>query len=144
MYDKKEILFVAVIKLKKKNHQGILRFVEFVLREKMIEDSQEVIKELNQHYEIFIATAAMELPTSFTSKYEWLKEHFSFLNERNLVFCGDKSIIKADYLIDDSPRNFIGFEGQGILFTNPYNLHVTDYVRVNNWKEVREFFLEKI
>ncbi|WP_420816046.1 5' nucleotidase, NT5C type, partial [Paraliobacillus quinghaiensis] len=34
------------------------------------------------------------------------------------------------------------FEGQGILFTNPYNLHVTDYVRVNNWQEVREFFLK--
>ncbi|GGM39292.1 putative 5'(3')-deoxyribonucleotidase [Paraliobacillus quinghaiensis] len=108
----------------------------------IITDSQEVIKELSQHYEVFIATAAMELPSSFTSKYEWLKEHFSFLNERNFIFCGDKSIIKADYLIDDSPRNFMGFEGQGILFTNPYNLHVTDYVRVNNWQEVREFFLK--
>jgi hypothetical protein len=31
MHQKEEILFVEVIKLKKKNHQGILRFVEFVL-----------------------------------------------------------------------------------------------------------------
>jgi len=36
----------------------------------VIEDSQEVIKELSQHYEIYIVTAAMEFPTSFTAKYE--------------------------------------------------------------------------
>lgn len=107
----------------------------------VIADSQEVIKELSQHYEIFIATAAMYLPSSFIAKFEWLKEHFSFLNERNFVFCGDKSIIKADYLIDDNPNYLKEFSGQGILFSNPYNLLVTDYVRVNNWKEIKNFFL---
>ena len=72
----------------------------------VMKDSQEVIKELSEYYEIFITTAAMEFPTSFTAKYEWLKEHFSFLNDMNFVFCGDKSIINADYLIDDNVRHF--------------------------------------
>ncbi|WP_310499565.1 5' nucleotidase, NT5C type [Paenibacillus qinlingensis] len=90
---------------------------------------------------MFIVTAAMEIPTSFTSKYEWLKEHFHFLNERNFVFCGDKSIVKADYLIDDTPKHFERFDGQGILFTNPYNIYETKYFRVNNWHEVKEYFL---
>ncbi|WEG14554.1 5'-3'-deoxyribonucleotidase [Pullulanibacillus sp. KACC 23026] len=107
----------------------------------VIKDSQEVIKELSEHYEIYIATAAMEVPSSFAAKYEWLKEHFSFLNEMNFVFCGDKSIIHADYLIDDNVRNFKGFIGQGILFSSPHNLFETGYVRVNNWQEVREYFL---
>lgn len=108
----------------------------------VMEDSQEVLKELSKHYEIFIVTAAMALPTSFTAKYEWLQDHFSFLNKNNFVFCGDKGIVSADYLIDDNPKHFKRFKGQGILFHSPYNSSETDYVRVNNWKEIRDYFIK--
>lgn len=108
----------------------------------VIQGSQEVIAELNEQYEIFIATAAMERPSSFAAKFEWLKEHFPFLDERKFVFCGDKSIIHADYLIDDSVRHFKHFSGQGILFTAPHNVYEDGYVRVNNWQEVRQYLLD--
>lgn len=108
----------------------------------VMKDSQDVIRKLSEHYEIFITTAAMEFPTSFTAKYEWLKEHFSFLNEMNFVFCGDKSIINADYLIDDNVRHFERFSGQGIIYTSPHNINETGYVRVNNWQEVKHYFLK--
>lgn len=121
----------------------ILREPSFFRDLDPIKDSQEVIKDLSEHYEIYITTAAMEFPTSFTAKYEWLKEHFDFLNEMNFVFCGDKSIIRADFLIDDHARHFKHFQGQGILFTAPHNIHETGYVRLNNWLEVREYFLHQ-
>lgn len=107
----------------------------------VMKDSRQVIKELSEQYEIFITTAAMEFPASFNAKYEWLKEHFGFLSDMNFVFCGDKSIIRADYLIDDHARHFLRFGGQGILFTSPHNINETGYVRVNNWQEVRNYFL---
>ncbi|WP_309137644.1 5'-3'-deoxyribonucleotidase [Rossellomorea sp. SC111] len=107
----------------------------------VMEGSQEVIKELSESYEIYITTAAMEHPTSFTAKYEWLKEHFPFLSDLQFVFCGNKSIIHADYLIDDSPRHFKDFMGEGILFSAPHNRYELGYVRVENWNEVRRFFL---
>ncbi len=122
----------------------ILAFVDdpqFFRDLKVIDESQEVIGELSEHFEIFIATAAMEHPSSFSAKYEWLKGNFPFLSDRNFVFCGDKSIIHTDYLIDDSVRHFERFSGQGILFTAPHNRHEEGYVRVNNWKEVKEHFL---
>ncbi|MED4599561.1 5'-3'-deoxyribonucleotidase [Paenibacillus validus] len=106
--------------------------------------SQEVIRELSESYEIFITTAAMEVPTSFNAKYAWLKEHFPFLSDMNFVFCGDKSIIRADYLIDDNAKHFERFEGQGLLFTSPHNILETGYVRVNNWLEVRDFFAKAL
>lgn len=107
----------------------------------VMEDAQDVIRELHEDHEIFITTAAMEFPTSFNAKYEWLKEHFSFLNDLNFVFCGDKGIINADYLIDDNARHFKRFEGTGLLFTSPHNIHVTGYKRVDSWGDVREYFL---
>lgn len=109
----------------------------------VIAGSQEVIRELSDSFEVFIATAAMEIPRSFTAKYEWLLENFPFLKEVNFVFCGDKSIIHADYLIDDSPHNFERFIGQGLLFTAPHNVNVTGYPRVDTWWDVREYFVGK-
>lgn len=74
-------------------------------------DSQDVILELSKKYEIFIASAAMEFKTSFVHKFEWMKEHFPFIPWTHIVFCGDKSIINADYLIDDHVRHFAHFKG---------------------------------
>jgi 5'(3')-deoxyribonucleotidase len=110
---------------------------------KVMEHSQEVIRELSSYYEIYITTAAMEVPASFKAKYEWLTEHFSFLNNMHFVFCGNKSVIHADYLIDDSVKQLERFRGQGILYHAPHNIFATGYVRVNNWLEVREFFMDK-
>ena len=61
----------------------------------------------------------------------------------NFVFCGDKSIINADYLIDDHVRYIKRFLGQGILFTSPNNINETGYFRVNNWHEVKNFLSNK-
>src|SRR5579884_1701645 len=79
--------------------------------------SQRVLERLSGRYEIFVATAAMEFPNSFGPKFRWLERNFPFLSPTRFVFCGDKSILHADYLIDDMPRHFERFAGQGVLFT---------------------------
>jgi 5'(3')-deoxyribonucleotidase len=104
--------------------------------------SQEVVRALSEQYEIFITTAAMDVPCSFSAKYEWLRRHFPFVPVRHIVFCGDKSIISADYLIDDDPRHFRKFQGEGILYTAPHNVHETLFRRVENWDDVRAMFLD--
>ncbi len=118
----------------------IIREPGFFRDLKPIPDSQKVIEELSRSYEIFITTAAMEFPTSFTAKYEWLKEYFGFIDEMNFVFCGDKSIINADFLIDDNVRHFENFRGKGIIFTAPHNIHEKSYDRINSWKEAALYF----
>lgn len=122
--------------------KGYIKEPNFFRDLQVMKDSQSVIEELNSHFEVYITTAAMEYPTSFTAKYEWLKEHFPFLSDMNFVFCGTKKIIHADYLIDDNIKHFKTFEGQGLLYTAPHNINETDYVRVNNWKEIRDYFLK--
>ncbi|GGG58766.1 5' nucleotidase, NT5C type [Hymenobacter glacieicola] len=107
----------------------------------LIADSQRVLREISQRHELFIATAAMEFPNSFLDKYEWLQQHFSFIPWRNIVFCGDKSILNADYLIDDNAFNFDHFRGEGILFDAPHNAAETRYRRVRSWQEVADLFL---
>ncbi len=104
-------------------------------------DAVLVLKELSEHYEIYIATAAMDVPGCFNAKYEWLLEHFPFLNPAHFIFCGDKKVVKADYLIDDNVRQLQSFTGEGILYSQSYNEDCNEFKRVRNWKEVRELFL---
>ena len=104
-------------------------------------DAQRVLREMQRRYEVFIATAAMEVPTSFNAKYRWLGRHFPFISPTHIVYCGDKSILRADYLIDDNPRQLQRFVGEGILYDAPHNAMVTGYRRVKGWLEVEEMFL---
>jgi 5'(3')-deoxyribonucleotidase len=107
----------------------------------VIPESQRVMRRLQMNYEVFIATAAMEIPTSFQQKFRWLAKHFPFIPASHIVYCGDKSILRADYLIDDNPRQLRRFSGEGILYSSPHNARVKGYKRVKDWLEVEELFL---
>ncbi len=106
--------------------------------------AQDVLRKLCEKHEVFITTAAMEVPLSFDAKYEWLLKHFPFISPMNFVFCGDKSVIRADYLIDDNARHFKHFGGTGILFDAPHNRNVTGYRRVHNWHEIEVLFSREL
>jgi 5'(3')-deoxyribonucleotidase len=121
--------------------EAYLRSEDFFAVLNVMPDSQRVLRALQSRYEVFIATAAMEVPTSFTAKYKWLGQHFPFIDPAHIVFCGDKSIIRADFLIDDNPRQLQRFEGEGILYASHHNVNVTGYRRVKNWLEVEAMFL---
>ena len=101
---------------------------------------QEAVRELASRHDVFVVTAAMDVPCSFEAKYRWLQRHFPFIPASNIVFCGDKGVIDADYLIDDRPRHFARFKGRALLFSAPHNAGETHYARVGSWAEVRRFF----
>lgn len=103
-------------------------------------DAPEVLRNLAGRFEIFIATQAMSVPNSFGPKYRWLQRHFPFLPPTQFVYCGDKSILRADYLIDDLPRNLLRFVGTGLLYSAPHNQAATGFTRVANWLEVAAYF----
>ncbi len=121
--------------------EGYLRSEDFFEVLEVMPEAQRVLARLQSAYEVFIATAAMEVPTSFHPKYRWLAKNFPWIPASHIVFCGDKSILHADYLIDDNPRQLRRFRGEGILFDAPHNVAVTGFRRVRDWVEVERLFL---
>lgn len=89
-----------------------------------------------KEYEIYIVSAAMEFPQSLPEKLEWLKEHFPFIPWTHIVFCGDKSLINTDYMIDDHPKNLDKFKGTTIMFNAAHNTYIDHHQRANSWTEV--------
>src|ERR1700728_1290150 len=103
-------------------------------------DAPEVMHDLATRFEVFVATQAMTVPSSFGPKYRWLQRHFPFLTPARYVYCGDKSILRADYLIDDTAENLQKFTGIGLLFDAPHNRGAQGFTRLMDWREVREYF----
>jgi 5'(3')-deoxyribonucleotidase len=121
------------------NHSTLKEFIfrpNFFRTMRVNADSQHVLKELNKKYEVFIVSAAMEFPQSLPEKLEWLKEHFAFLTWKQIVFCGSKSVVHSDFMIDDLPHNLEKFIGEKFIFTAPHNKHYHQFQRLNNWEEV--------
>jgi 5'(3')-deoxyribonucleotidase len=129
-----------------KHHQPLdelLRAADFFEDLDVMPDAPRVLAALQSRYEIFIASAAMEVPNSFNPKFRWLQRHFPFIPYTHIVFCGDKSILRADYLIDDNPRQLERFHGTGILYDAPHNANITGYTRVRSWLEIESLFLSE-
>ncbi|MBI3718369.1 MAG: 5'(3')-deoxyribonucleotidase [Sphingobacteriales bacterium] len=123
-----------------KNERAYVFRKGFFREAPVMEDSIESVKLLNDKYDLFIVSAAMEFPHSLPEKLEWLKEYFPFLTWQQFVFCGSKTVIQGDIMIDDHYKNLDHFPGRTILFTQPHNYGHDDkqHERVFSWKEVLE------
>lgn len=106
-------------------------------------DSQRVLKLLNESYEIIIVSMATEFPASLTDKQLWLNENFPFISWKQVVFCGDKSLIPADMMIDDHFKNLDYFKGKTIMYLQPHNLNETNHnhIIVSSWAEIEKLLL---
>jgi 5'(3')-deoxyribonucleotidase len=74
------------------------------------------------------------------AKYEWLLNHGYMDTGKDFVATEDKSLIKADMLLDDNFKNIKNFDGIGWLMTRSWNLKYQCKNRVKNWKD----FIKKI
>lgn len=114
----------------------------------------EVIKELNDKYEVYICSAFVipEIPneSAFTvpHKCDYLLKNLDFLNPRQFIFADNKEIINCDIKIDDKLGNLKNAETL-ILFQSYHNTHYSDaelkelnIVKVNNWLEIKKLLLD--
>lgn len=104
----------------------------------------EALQKLQEHFEIYIVSAAMEFPQSLVEKRRWLQEHFPFIGWKNIVLCGDKSIINTDFMVDDHIKNLDYCQGKPIMFHAFHNLDHDHHVRANNWDEVVQILMKEV
>jgi len=120
-----------------------VRSKDFFRTAPVMKNSVEILFEINKRYEVFIVSAATEFPQSLFEKHEWLNEHFPFITWRQMVFCGSKTIVEADMMVDDHFKNLDPFKGLTILFSQPHNLLQSNkrHKRVHSWREIADILL---
>jgi 5'-nucleotidase len=115
---------------------GMLHQPGFFADLEWIPGAQEEMERLCAVHDVFIASAATEFPTSFVDKLNWLNRHLPQVPRHRVVFCGEKSVLNVNYLIDDTPQHFVGLNGVGLLFDAPHNRGDKTHYRVHGWREV--------
>lgn len=119
---------------------NILNIPNFYRDLEVTKDSQRVIQKLQEAgHEIFIVTDPFT-KMSMKSKFEWLQEHFPFIDKRNYIFTGNKSAVALDILIDDGVHNCVAFKGTPILFDTPYNKKEERFIKARNWQDIENIF----
>lgn len=115
----------------------------FFITAPVVPGSQEILRSLNDGYEVFIVSAAMEFPQSLGEKKEWLHRHFPFITWQQIIFCGSKQVVSADIMIDDHFKNLDYFPGATLLFTQPHNAESSEgrHRRVHSWEEIAGILL---
>jgi len=78
------------------------------------------INKLKESHKVFFVTAFV--PEQKGIKYEWLLEHKFIEHLDEYVEARNKSLIRADWLIDDYYGNTKNFVGKTVLFARPWNI----------------------
>lgn len=89
------------------------------------------------HRVIFCTSA---YPGTEGKKLQWLNNHGYPTSREDYVECSDKSIIKADLIIDDRPKHIEMFPGAAVVFTQPWNAHLDfgpGVFRANSHKDLQ-------
>lgn len=134
-------------------------FFEFFLKNnqydhcELLPDAYDVLKELNEKYDIYIGTSYIfkEIPDDsgivLLQKFNYLRKYLPFISPYKYVFLSDKSILDVDIKIDDRLDNLYGAERK-LLFTAYHNFKISDEKlkefgaeRVMNWNAIREILL---
>lgn len=117
-----------------------LRDPDLYERVPVIAGSHEMITQLrDEGVRIVFATSCVRGMAD--QKWEWLEHHDFLPNgahaQSDLVFAHDKSLIRADALLDDYDGNLTSWMRRGILLDAPYNRHVIgSWTRISGWNQV--------
>lgn len=100
---------------------------------KPIKNALEIINKLREKAQRIIYVTAND---GAGAKVPWLLKYGFMHTSEDFVVAYDKSLIRADILIDDKPENVMSFQGWGVLMTQPWNQSVDYEGRVIDWKDL--------
>ena len=114
----------------------------------------EILPKLNKKYDLLLCTDILipnyewEADKEFVSKFNMLKEKFSFLNPKQFMFMRRKELLHADIMIDDKPTNFGPHVKQKLMLTAYHNkkldndtLKKQGITRVDTWQVIASLLL---
>lgn len=122
----------------------------------LIPNALEVIKELNNYYDIYICTAFFDkrkpekCSIMAKYKYEWILKNMPYINPRKILLTSAKELIMCDVKIDDKVSNLKRGYGQiKLLLSQKHNEEYSDeelaalgILRVHNWLEIRNILIK--
>lgn len=125
----------------KKEHSDTVKFPQsrwgFFTNLEPLPNAIYFVKELMKTHDVWILTRpSYKNALCYTEKRLWIEKYFGLEFCQKLIICSDKSLVKGDYLVDDSISDGqLEFEGELIRFGSP---------EFKNWWHVHDYLMDKI
>jgi 5'-nucleotidase len=99
-----------------------------------IPSSIYIVKQLMEIYDVYILTRpSYKNALCYTEKRLWIENYFGLEFCKKIIMCDDKSMVKGDFLVDDSITDGqLDFEGELIRFGTP---EYDDWFKVYDYLE---------
>ena len=127
-----------------------------------VKEAQKLVERLGKEHELYVCTSnllGIEQDTLMSYLYEngacstvdyllnFLDAYYPTIPTDHVIITADKSMIKADALIDDNPAHLVHFRGIRILLDKPYNQDIDDLRhnihRVHTYQEIDRILQEE-
>jgi len=107
-----------------------------------IETAYEVIQdlELDGHRVIYPTTTPIE---ASGAKYRWLKKHGFLHSDNDYIEISDKSLLNAEFLVDDAIHNIKSFKNLGIIYRQPWNISFSYPNEAHDWVDFSNKWFDK-
>ena len=106
-----------------------------------IEGAVQAVKEMDKLYDVRLCTSPLrDYRYCVGEKFQWVAHHLGESWTRKIIITKDKTIVRADYLIDD--RQQLGDDTpvwEQIYFSQPYNVNVKAR-HLDKWENWRSLF----
>lgn len=120
----------------------------------LFDDCYNVIKKLNDVYDVYICTdfvwnhEIFDTASVLLEKFNYLKRELPFISPNKYIFGKCKQFMEFDIKIDDRIKNLENSKCK-LLFTtwqnknyNQDKLEKEEVIRVNNWKDIEKILLD--
>jgi 5'-nucleotidase len=109
----------------------------FFLKLEPLVDAIDSFNKLKENYDVWILTRpSFKNVSSYSEKAQWVLDHLGYDVQEKTIMCGDKSLLKGDYLIDDEGNaGQERFEGEW--------LHFGKGNKYPDWKSIMIYLNEK-
>lgn len=106
----------------------------FFLNLEPIKDAIESFRILESKYDVWILTRPSVLnPLCYTEKALWVRNNLGIEVQKRTIMSCDKSLLKGDYLIDDTTEHGqLEFDGEFLKFGSD---------RFENWKLILDYLM---
>jgi 5'(3')-deoxyribonucleotidase len=106
----------------------------FFLKLEPIDGAIDAVNKLKENYDVWILTRPSFMNINcYSEKAQWVLDHLGYDMLEKTILCGDKSLVKGHYLIDDQGNaGQENFEGEWIHFGT---------TKYPNWDEVLKYLL---
>lgn len=136
---------------------GLLRTPGFFRNLPLKDYAEEFMRNIYKKYDVYLVTDApagtshcdVEAGEAYSNpaddKRKWVKEHFPYFPQDQIIFCSHKWMIEGDILVDDKPATYEKFEQLGkncILIDMPYNRYIETKWRAKDLREAEQMIEE--